>query len=187
MEHNLSYWLDSMNIIRRVGEDWDQAMDSESWTDRAASDSIVGKPLFDFICDDVTRMYIASMVESARVLPCTLFRPYRCDTPDFKRYMMMTVTPEDDGLVRVSHELLRSEPMAKKALFQTVSLTEPVKSPIFQSKMAVSDIHCVRCSLCNRIREIDRNDWHEADSVAVAAGTIRVIYGLCPACLAYRS
>jgi hypothetical protein len=172
-----------MNVIRRVDEDWDRAMNSESWTDRAASHSIVGKPLFDFICDDVTRMYIATMVESVRVLPRTLFRPYRCDTPDFKRFMMMTITPEDDGLVRVSHELLRTEPMAKKVLFKTVSPSDQRTSAAFQSKMATLSIHIIRCSLCNRICKLGQNDWQEADSVAVTSETIRVVYGLCPSCM----
>jgi hypothetical protein len=183
MKQTLSYWLDSVNVICRVDEDWDRSMDSENWTDRAASQSIIGKPLFDFICDDVTRMYIATMVESVRVLPRTLFRPYRCDTPDFKRFMMMTVTPEDDGLVRVSHELLRTEPMAKKTSFKTVSPTEQSASAAFQSRMAILGTHFIRCSLCNRIRKVGQNDWQEADSVAVTSEAIRVVYGLCPRCM----
>lgn len=183
MKHTLSYWIDSVNVIRRVDEDWDRSMDPDSWTDRAASNGIIGKSLFDFISDDVTRMYIAAMVESVRVLPKTLFRPYRCDTPELKRFMMMTVTPEDDGLIRVSHALLRSEPMAKKAFFQALSYAESSKSTAFQSKMAILGIGFIRCSLCNRICQVGQNDWLEADALTVTNEAIRVVYGLCPDCL----
>lgn len=176
MQHKLIYWLDSVNVIQRVDEDWDRYMDSESWTERAASQCIIGKPLFDFICDDMTRMYIASMIESVRVLPKTLFRPYRCDTPELKRFMMMIVTPEDNGLIRVSHELLRTEPMVKKTSFQTVTHTK-------QSKIIMSGIHFIRCSVCNRISEVGQNNWLEADALAGSNETIRVYYGLCPNCI----
>lgn len=183
----LSYWVDSSNIIRKVDDRWDQAMNSESWSERASANGIVGKPLSDFICDDVTRMYVVTMIESVRVIPHTSFRPYRCDTPDTKRFMRMIITPEDNGWIRVSHELLRLEPIKKPVAFITNMNRSRLEHPV-STRHAISKTHYVRCSICNRLRDIgDRaNEWHEVDSFAsheLVGISVAVIYGVCPNCL----
>ena len=183
----LSYWIDNNNIIRKVDDRWDQAMNSESWSERASARGIIGKPLSDFICDDVTRMYVATMIESVRVIPHTSFRHYRCDTPDTKRYMQMIITPEDNGWIRVSHELLRTETITKPVFFKTVADRTQIKYSI-STKAGAAKIHFVRCSICNRLHRFgDRaSQWQEVDylanheSIAIPA---KVIYGVCPDCL----
>lgn len=183
----LSYWVDGSNIIRKVDDHWDQAMNSESWSERASANGIVGKPLSDFICDDVTRMYVATMIESVRVIPHTSFRPYRCDTPDTKRYMQMIITPESNGWIRVSHELLRSEPIKKPMTFTTNVNCTQLLHPV-STKDNISTIQYVRCSICNRLRRIadHTSKWQDVDHFAshepVPMPT-KVIYGVCPDCL----
>ena len=183
----LSYWVDSDNIIRKVDDRWDQAMNSDSWSERASANGIVGKPLSDFICDDVTRMYVVTMIESVRVIPHTSFRPYRCDTPDTKRFMQMIITPEDNGWIRVSHELLRLEPITEPVAFVTNMNRSRSEHPV-STRNTISKIRYVRCSICNRLRNIGdhANEWHEADSFTKheSAGIpVTVIYGVCPDCL----
>lgn len=183
----LSYWVDSRNIIRKVDDHWDQAMNNESWSDRASASGIIGKPLSDFICDDVTRMYVATMIESVRVIPHTSFRPYRCDTPGTKRYMQMIITPEDNGWILISHELIRTEAIAKPAVFKTVADRAQIKHSI-STKAEAAKIHFVRCSICNRLHRVGdhASKWQEVDyftdheSIAIPA---KVIYGVCSDCL----
>lgn len=183
----LSYWVDNNNIIRKVDDHWDQTMNSESWSERASAKEIIGKPLFNFICDDITRMYIATMIESVRVIPHTSFRPYRCDTPDTKRYMQMIITPEDNGWIRVSHELLRTEPITKPAVFKTVVNRTQIKHSI-STEAGVAKIQFVRCSICNRLQRIGdyASKWKEVDDFTdheSIAMPVKVIYGVCSDCL----
>ena len=183
MNLQLSYWLDDDNIIRRVNDHWDQAMDSQNWSDRASANRIVGKLLSEFICDDVTRMYVATMIESVRVIPHTSFRPYRCDTPDMKRFMQMIITPEDNGWIRISHELLRIEPLEKPVTFSTVTEFSPLRQ--YKNNQT---IHFVRCSICNRLQRYGNRDntWYEADSLIARSHalseSLKVIYGVCLDC-----
>lgn len=184
MNLQLSYWLDDDNIICRVDDHWDRAMDSQNWSDRASASKIVGKPLFEFICDDVTRMYVATMIESVRVIPHTSFRPYRCDTPDMKRFMQMIITPEENGWIRVSHVLIRTEPLKKPVTFTT---TTPI-TPLRQLRNNQT-INYVRCSICNRLQQYGNwdNSWHEADSFVVlghaSVKPLKVLHSVCPDCL----
>jgi hypothetical protein len=186
MTQNLSYWLDNDNIICKVNESWDTHMDPSSWAERASSDVIIGKHLFDFVCDDVTRMYIATMIESVRLIPRTIVRPYRCDSPDRKRFMKMIISPEQDGLVCVSHELVREEPLPNPVLFKT--LTENEIKVNSNKKPGASGLdYLIRCSICNSLKNRRTGIWQEVDTLAtITKGTskpLTVVYGVCPICM----
>ncbi len=186
MSQKLSYWLDKDNTIRKVDDFWDDSMDSESWSDRACSKTIIGRHLFDFICDDPTRMYVSALVQLVRIIPQCLFRPYRCDTPNSKRYMRMIVSPEENDLVRVSHELLHCEPLPKKISFLTQNCTEN-KSLKRRNGTEYLGVSHIRCSLCNRLQPIGTNLWQEVDTLsdlmATTQDTVPVVYGICPSCI----
>ncbi len=109
----LSYWVDQNDVIYKVSESWDLHMEGESWSDRASGKTIIGKSLFDFVCDDTTRMYIKSILDHVRLIPQSAFRYYRCDTPTMKRYMRMIVSLEQDCSVCLTHELISSSPLLK--------------------------------------------------------------------------
>lgn len=184
MSNKLSYWIDRKDIIRKVDESWDAHMDSACWTDRASSSGIIGKHLFDFICDDVTRMYVATMVESVRVIPRTIVRPYRCDLPDCKRYWNMVITPEDNGWVCVSHELVREELLPKSITFKTIS--QPRRT-IDNNNTTYQTTYWVRCSICNRLKDQKKGWWLDVDQVTdidfSSSVAKKVIYNVCPNCL----
>lgn len=160
-------------------------MNTASWSDRACSKGIIGKPLLEFICDDVTRMYVTTMIDSVRIIPQTLFRPYRCDSPEMKRFMQMIITPEDNGWVRVSHELLRCEPLKKTVRFKTKIHEQ--NSILKKRNFVHYKIEFVRCSLCNRLRTLGTDKWQEADNLTIeksnSLNLIQVVYGICPDCL----
>lgn len=186
MSQNISYWLDSKNIICKVDDTWDTHMDSSSWAERASSDTIIGKHLFDFVCDDVTRMYIATMIESVRVIPRTIVRPYRCDSPDRKRYMKMIISPERNGGVCVSHELVREEPLPKPVNFKTVSGKEiELNSNSYPGLSGVG--YLIRCSICNSLKNRKTGSWHEVDTLTEVnidtTKPLNVLYGVCPNCM----
>lgn len=183
MKGKLSYWVDNKNIICKVDDCWDSEMDVQSWSERASKNLIVGKNLFDFICDDITRMYIAALIDLVRVVPQTVFRPYRCDTPDTKRYMQMIVSPEPNGWVKISHELLQSEPLLKKVSFKTQVPSVKITSiPKVDSASFV--VNHIRCSLCNRINEVGSTLWQEVDTLPDAdiQDPLPVVYGVCLDC-----
>jgi len=175
MNVKLSYWVDKKNTIQKVNDSWDQAMDAESWSHRAASFNIIGQNILDFIVDDITRMYVASMLDAVRVCAKPLVRPYRCDSPECKRYMQMTVTPDADGLVRVSHELIKTEQLKQKAYFFNDQTNKNFSA------------HHVRCSLCNKLKKIGSSNWEDVDKLSDRGQMMQkgnpVLYGVCPKCM----
>ncbi len=160
-------------------------MDLESWADRASSSYIIGKPLFDFICDDVTRMYVATMVESVRVIPRTITRPYRCDSPENKRYMQMVISPDQNGLICISHQLIREEPISNPKFFRTASSSK--KTATKRDMELEQSAYLIRCSICNRLKNKLSRQWQEIDSILEfstnISSEINVVYGVCPNCM----
>lgn len=177
MQQKISYWIDEGDIIRQVDDFWDQSLEDPTAA-RVKSSEIIGKSLFNFICDDITRMFIRTLLQSARLMMKPLSRPYRCDSPHEKRYMQMTITPEQEGLVSVTHEIIKTEPLVKPALFKTL----PSSFSTFQSA-----VH-IRCSICNRVRLMGTENWHEINALpeSITSTTeqpMQVIYGVCRDCI----
>lgn len=167
----VQYWVDAQCKIVRVNWDWEEFAQSND-THTLSASQVLGRELGEFICDDTTRMLVYALVASARDLQRPVQRPYRCDSPDCKRFMEMKIVPEPNGLVRLDHKIVKTEPMAARARFQLAPGNTSTVIP-----------H--RCSMCNRLRFED--EWLEVD-LALAYGliadhqTTRVVYTICPMC-----
>ena len=180
MSPNISYWVNSQDIICKVDEHWDSTLE-DSKARRVKSGVIIGKSIFDFICDDVTRMYLRTMLQSVRLIPRVLQRPYRCDSPTEKRFMEMTLELESNSWVRISHKLLRTEPIATPILFKSVTTANKI-----EQSSSYAAYH-VRCSICNRVRLTSGKDWRDVDKLPpediTGIESLRVIYGVCSDCM----
>lgn len=180
MSLNISYWVDERDIICKVDEQWDLTLEDPK-AKRVKSSVIIGKSLFDFICDDVTRMYLRTMLQSVRLIPRILHKPYRCDSPTEKRYMEMSLELEKNGWVRVSHKLIRTESIATPILFKSVSTSKNVNT-----SSSYASYH-VRCSICNRVRLSNDENWRDVDELPskkiTGIESLRVIYGVCSPCM----
>lgn len=193
-------WLDRRDTIIRVGEHWNRF--AEENDGRAVlGEHIIGKPLHSFITGDSTRMYIEAVLRYARQSGRTIARPYRCNSPQTRRYMEMIIKPMFDGGVCMIHRLIKVEPMAKAVTFSWARETgyigrreapaeyageagetqpdQPITAVIAEPRAPI-----IRCSICNRIR-IDRL-WMEADQAVtesrITGPHIGVLYGVCPDC-----
>jgi hypothetical protein len=174
----LSYTIDASDTIVSVNSAWDAfALGNDG--DQIVAAKIIGKPLDAFIQGDETRMFVRTMIMSARILNRPVLKPYRCDAPDRKRFMEMTVQPLGDGKVEVLHHEVHSEPIAN-----------PVR--MVSAPKELGGVHVKRCSVCNRVRL--GGVWSELDEavgsgrlVPVVSPAMRVIYGVCPECLADKS
>jgi hypothetical protein len=173
----LSYTLDPDDAITAVTGDWDRfALDNGG--DESLSTKIIGRRLDHFISGDVTLMFVRTLLMSARTLKRTIQRPYRCDSPQLKRFMEMTIVPRGNGVLEVCHRQVRSEPYR-------YALTFTAAMPGAGSNFVK------RCSLCQRIRVGDR--WSEVDDAVLegrlqqgAAAKLAVLYGVCPDCMSRR-
>lgn len=161
-----TYILDSENRIISVSGYWDEFADQNNGNDVHAS-NVCGRSIWDFIKGDVTRMWLESVFQFARLKNQTVERPYRCDSPDVKRFMQMRISTDENGLLRIDHELLATEKREKPVHFQYAS--SAVNNLIF------------RCSICGHVSI--NNVWVEPEQIPRHNNeNIRVSYTVCPTC-----
>ncbi len=169
MQHVKTFYkLDSKDRIMSVGGSWD-TFAQENGGCYIASDELAGRLIWDFVTDDVTRMWLHTIFDSVRVLGRAVERPSRCDSPSVKRHMRMRIRPTNDRLLLVEHQLLSIEKRTSPLIVRTVG-----------ENRDCSDFR-VRCSFCGRVKS--NTAWEEPDDRhASKSGDILVAYSVCGPC-----
>jgi len=161
------YQLDKKDRIISVNNTWDEFAHDNGGTHVFEKD-ICGCSLWDFIAGDSTRMWMQSVLWVARLKKTVIERPYRCDSPELKRFMKMRIIPDRGGVLRIEHEVMS---------------TEQIAVPVY-AKYGVGIKHPrlkLKCSFCSRIK-YDRG-WEEfSGEDAGESSEIYVAYGVCEDC-----
>lgn len=168
----ITCWLDEHDTIVEVSQTWDRFALSNNADKKTLARGVIGRTIFSFIIGDPTRMYLQALLQQVRILGRSLARTYRCDSPELKRYMEMRLTPEESGLVRIDHTLLRVEPFSQPVSFYPADF--------------VSSTTIGRCSVCANLKTDLR--WIPPEKVLEQAKilysvALPVSYLVCPACL----
>ncbi|MTI23323.1 hypothetical protein E1176_20005 [Fulvivirga sp. RKSG066] len=171
MEQVTKYWLDEDNKIIDTNSYWNSfAMDNDGG--KVLRDRVIGKHLFGYIADDNTRMLLDTLISRVRHTKKEMTRPYRCDSPQRKRFMEMKIIPQEDGKICVENRILREEELAERRDFKTV-------------KNEKGQPFLKRCSVCNRVN--DKTGWYEPDHPHVSKYFTKgkptfVAYSVCSDC-----
>lgn len=170
-EYTLTYWLDKREVIVEVGSGWSRFA-QENDAPGLQPSRVIGRNLLDFVSGDVTRMYVHTLINGARMQGKPLIRQYRCDSPTTRRVMEMRLSMDPSGLLRWEHRLLEASPLPNPLAFRTIQETNQAR------------FH-VRCSVCTRLKS--PRGWNDPEEIAgpcrESDGSIPVIYGVCPECL----
>lgn len=163
------YWLDIKDRIIRTNLIWDNFAEDNEGGARSFSDEIIGKSLFSFISGDATKMFVSTMIQRVRITKKRLDVDYRCDSPEMKRFMKMTIVPEEGELIRVENSLEKEEPFENSIKFKYKRREHLVK----------------RCSMCQKLNH--NNKWFEPEEFAATLNVkldeeIPVIYTVCENC-----
>ena len=169
-DYEIRYWTDSSDTIVAVSPGWNEFASRNNGVE-LDTERVIGCKLLSFIQGDVTRMYVRTMIESARLRHEPIVRQYRCDSPELKRFMEMRITLEASGLLCWEHRMLQAETLGRPLAFATL--------PAGKVRHLV-----LRCSICNRLKS--EQGWLEPDvwsgAGATTGGIITVAYGVCPDC-----
>lgn len=162
-----SYLLDQRERIVSVDGAWDAFAEENGGCHLSAAE-LWGHSIWEYVAGDNTKMWLTALFQYARLKGSGVTRPYRCDSPELKRYMQMTVRLESGSLLRVDHELLYTEPRTPALHFRHSGRHD--QAPF------------TRCSNCGRIHV---GAWVEPDpSHANTGSTLTVVYSVCPTCQA---
>lgn len=161
----IEYVLDNRDRIISVGEAWDHFADENGGMNMSSKD-VIGRPLWDFVAGDTTRMWLETLFGSARLCGRTIERPYRCDSPSLKRFMQMRIAFEQGGILRIQHKILA---------------TEKRSAPVhFQCRAKALRNARQRCSICGRVK---KGSWQEPlETKAEDSAVIPVDYTVCEDC-----
>ena len=161
----IEYVLDHRDRIISVGEAWDHFADENGGMNVSSKD-VIGRPLWDFVAGDTTRMWLETLFGSARLCGRTIERPYRCDSPNLKRFMQMRIGFEQGGILRIEHKILATEKRSAPVHFQ------------YRAKALRNTRQ--RCSICGRVKN---GNWHEPiEANAEVPAVILVVYTVCEDC-----
>lgn len=140
------YQLDRQDIITAVNKafwEFAHSNDGDAWL---SPDTVLGRPLWDFISGADTADIYRQVLHWVRKTGEPLDFPYRCDSPECRRFLHMTVSPHSHGAIEWRSRVQRIEmrPCARHPPSDS-------RSPIF------------RCSLCNRYKV--QQQWLEIEDV----------------------
>lgn len=170
-QKKISYWLDHNNCVAGVSYGWDDFAYANKG-EAAASGNIIGRPLREFISGDATWHWILSNLELSRLHNQRVERLCRCDSPTEKRFLQMRIMPESSGIIRVTHTVLKTEPLPAPLEFQTM---------LFSHKSYLR-----RCSNCLRLlvgeKWVEVDDVYETTDLLEGLHALPVIYDICQQC-----
>ncbi len=142
------YTIDRDDRITGVSDNWLAFAVDNDGADTCHPDRIVGHLLWKFINDIETRTIYRMILETVRVKQRRVSFPFRCDSPDKRRYFEMTVVPEKEAHVEFLSHLRKTKP--RPAL------------KLFDAKAGRSDEKIRICSMCRKI-EVAEHKWVEAE------------------------
>lgn len=163
------YDVDTDMIITSVGGHWAAFADENSpdWD----AGAVVGRPLDEFIADDATALLYAELVAKVRRSGRAATFVYRCDAPDVRRHMEMTILPRESG-VRFASRIITEEQR------------EP--QPLLDPAAARADTVLLVCGWCKKAKT-GRQTWSEIEHAVTLLHLGEedlplISHGICPEC-----
>lgn len=167
------YRIDNRDIIVSVSQNWTSFAHANSWSSEIRPENVVGHLLWDFIQDIATRHLYREVFRKVRAGQPIGPIPFRCDSPQERRFLKLHLSPLQDGQIEVTSRIVRTEGR------------DPVR-------LLEKDIHrssdLIRiCSMCKKIRT-NHNMWVEIEDglsqlKPFSAGEMpRLTHGLCSYC-----
>ena len=167
------YRVDARDQIVWVDAAW-LAFARENGAADLTEDSVKGRSLWEFIADESTRCFYREIHRRIRSSGQASVIPIRCDSPNLKRHMQLTVSCEPEGTLHYRSVLLRVELRTRFALL------EP------STKRTTNRL--TMCSCCKRVL-IEPVGWLALEAVAAKLNLFEsesapcLFYTVCPDCI----
>jgi hypothetical protein len=165
----VTYRLDEGGIVVECGGAWDEFARSNGGENVSAAD-VVGRPIWDFVAGPSTQQLWHELLDAAWRRGGVVI-PFRCDAPNRRRFLVMTIEPQPDGTLLLASAVAREE--ARQA------------QPWLDAGVARTDETIVSCSWCRRFSVDDT--WVEVEDAVARSGLLEgatpsISHGVCPEC-----
>lgn len=136
MSNPISYCLDENDHLLWVNEEWTQFAVANDGPE-LYSQNIIGRSLWDFISDGVTRKLYRKVIDLVRSEQEPLELIFRCDAPTERRLLEMTIAPSENAEIQFTTRFLCVKPRPEQRLLK---------------RSAPRDRTCLlRCSWCSQV------------------------------------
>lgn len=167
------YRIDGGDLIVWVSENWQTFVVANDGAENTYAARVIGRSLWDFITGMETRHLYETVIQNVRKRQKTIRLLFRCDAPDERRFLRLTVVPQPDGFLEFQSQLLRTEHRDAVALLSRGT--------------SRTDTIVTLCSMCKKIK-ITPDDWQEIECAInrlhlfETSTPPQISHGLCPAC-----
>lgn len=165
--------IDRDDIITYVDSPWIEFA-RENRLPNAVEDDYIGHSLWDFVSGDSTVHLWKRVLEKVRGNQKVILLPYRCDSPDLKRYMSMGLIPLPSNGIEMYNRILSVEPQAPVALLDPSSSRD--------------ETHISMCSWCKKILDPVSGKWLDTEEAIKTMNLFNqptqpeISHGVCDAC-----
>ena len=185
----IAFLVDESGVILDVGRrNWRRFAEGNNGFDIADPDSIIGRPILDYVGGLDVQGSISALIEEASGpdRPEPIVFSYRCDSPETRRLMRMAITafPFVEGRQAI--------------LFQSTILDEQARPPVplleahrLSARLGLGDgeASVLMCSYCHAVKWETRTDgseiWVTPEDYYRRGGAVDVgvSHGICPDCM----
>lgn len=178
MDHESQYYrycIDANDRLIEVDEMW-LAFARENGAAQLTQATVLGRSLWDFVQGEAIRAVYEDIHQRLRSCGKSAAFFFRCDSPQLKRHMRMSLTPGDNGQLVYTSHIVRTEPQRVLALLDT----EQQRSTSFLSV----------CSCCKKAM-LEPDAWLELEKVSLSVGLLesgklpQLRHTICPECSGY--
>ncbi|MGD1975351.1 MAG: hypothetical protein PVH37_21640 [Desulfobacterales bacterium] len=172
-EDTFIYRIDSNDIIVSVSQNWESFARDNAWGSELSPENVIGHLLWDFIQDIETRHLYEEVFRRVRAGMLSGPIPFRCDSPQERRFLKLLLSPLPDGQIEISSTIIRTE------------RRDPVR--LLDENIPRSNDIIRICSMCKKIFTT-HNKWVEIEEGLAQlrpfeAGEMpKLTHGLCPDC-----
>jgi hypothetical protein len=171
MRKAIVYRLNSQDEFIDLNDEWSHFAVANN-TSSLLPDHVLGRPLWDFITDQTTSQLYREMLDQVHAGRSVKFN-FRCDGPEHRRYMEMTISPLDGGQVQFESRTVREEERPRQELLDPLA---PRAGDLLRI-----------CGWCKRV-DVGKGKWGEVEE---AVATFRLFerqalpmmtHGMCEGC-----
>lgn len=164
--------VDAADRLYFVNDAWLVFARENAATD-LAPESVLGRPLWDFIAGNDAAHVFRVLLGEVRTLQRVVRLPFRCDAPAVRRDMELEIVPLPVGAVEFRSHL------------ELQTVRAPV--PLLDASVARARWHVPICSWCKGV-EVSAGAWKGTEAAVEALGLFssasmpRLMHTICPAC-----
>lgn len=168
----ITYHIDNMHNIVYLSDEW-QFFANENKARNLNSQAVLNKPLSDFITGRESVHIYEMLINRVSQGQAEISFPFRCDSPERRRFMQMEIFPVDGELIGFKSCVLREE------------YREPVG--LLDVDIARSKEFVNICSWCKCV-DIGENKWLEVEEaiekleIFNLSSLPQLSHGVCPSC-----